>query len=386
MTDDRTADAVAPGEESLLEGDDAANIPGGTKQPWWRQAISIGITVIVLVLVFGFVLPQVADYREIADYLIAVEPGWWVALIAASGWFLIAYPIVLTTTLRTLRLKEAFANHMTGTAVTNSLPSGGAIAIGINYAMYLSWGFTPESVSAGLLAAGVWDWYARIALPVLAVVAIAFVSTVLPWMWVVSIAGAAWVAFSIWLVWVLLRSERIAQAIAGWLDRVVARVAGWLRRDPPGTYDAVLQFRVDLRSVVADRAVPLSIATVANHAAMATLFTVSIYAVGITTDDIPLPWVVLAFSLGRFLVMIPVSPGGLGLVDLGWIGLLTLGWQTANPGAPVDQDAIAAGVLLFRGLSLLPPIPIGMGTWIFWRFNTSWRKPWRTVRRGETTA
>ena len=69
-----------------------------------------------------------------------------------------------------------------------------------------------------------------------------------------------------------------------------------------------------------------------------------------------------------------------------WIGLLTLGWQTANPGEPVDQDAIAAGVLLFRGLSLLPPIPIGMASWVFWRVNSSWRKPWRRVRRGETSA
>ena len=366
--------------------DDAPDMPGGGRAPWWRQAISIGITVVVLVLVFGFVLPQVADYREIADYLIAIEPGWWAALVAASVWFLFAYPVVLTTTLRSLRLKEAFVNHMTGTAITNSLPSGGAIAIGINYAMYLSWGFTPESVSAGLLAAGVWDWFARIALPVLAVFAIAVVSTVLPWMWVVSIAGAAWVAFSVWLVWVLLRSERIAEAIAGWLDRLVARISGWLNREPPGTYEAVLQFRVDLRSVVTDRAGRLTAATVANHIAMATLFTVSVYSVGVTTDQIPVPWVVLAFSLGRFLVMIPVSPGGLGLVDLGWIGLLTLGWQTANPGEPVDQDAIAAGVLLFRGLSLLPPIPIGMASWVFWRVNSSWRKPWRRVRRGETSA
>ena len=130
--------------------------------------------------------------------------------------------------------------------------------------------------------------------------------------------------------------------------------------------------------------VRLSAATVLNHVAMATLFTLSVYAVGVTTDQIPIPWVVLAFALGRFLVMIPVSPGGLGLVDLGWIGLLTLGWQTTNPSVPVDHDLIAAGVLLFRGLSLLPPIPIGMASWIFWRANKSWRQEWQIVRRGET--
>lgn len=359
-------------------------VPSTGRPVWWKQAISIGVTALVLVLVFGFVLPQIADYREILNSVTDISTVWWITLIVISLWFLFAYPIVLTTTLRTLRIKEAFVNHMTGTAITNSLPSGGAIALAVNYAMYLSWGFTPASVSAGLLAAGVWDWFARIALPAIAVLAIALVATVLPWMWLVSIGGVAWVVFSGWLLVRVLRSETMAQKVARWIDGVVARVFSWIKRTPPGTYDAVLQFRVDLRSVVADRAWRLSAATVANHLAMASLFTASVYAVGVSPEQVPVPWVVLAFALGRFLVMIPVSPGGLGLVDLGWIGLLTLGWQTANPGEPVDHDLIAAGVLLFRGLSLLPPIPIGMASWIFWRFNTSWRSDWRTMRRGET--
>lgn len=361
-----------------------ASVPTTEAPPLWKRLVSAAITIAVLVLVFGFVLPQFSDYRAIADYVADITPAWWTALAAATVVFLVAYPIVLTTVLRSLLFREAFVNHMTGTAVTNTLPSGGAFALGLNYTLYLSWGFTPQSVSAGLLAAGVWDWFGRIALPVLAVIAIAIFAEVLPWMWFVSIGGAAWVAFSVWLTVTLLRSESAAQAIARWVDRVAGRVAGWLRRNPPDAYDAVLQFRTDLRSVIANRAMPLTATTVLNHVAMAALYTVSVYAVGVTPDEIPIPWVVLSFALGRFLVMIPVSPGGLGLVDLGWIGLLTLGWQTTNPGVPVDADLIAAGVLLFRALSLFPPIPFGMGSWIFWRANRSWRSDWREVRRGET--
>ncbi len=379
MTDDPTPQS--PPTEDTAE----PSVPSTDAPPIWKRLVSAGITIAVLVLVFGFVIPQFSDYRAMADYVGDITPAWWVALGVATIAFLVAYPIVLTTVLRTLRFVEAFVNHMTGTAVTNTLPSGGAFALGLNYTLYLSWGFTPQSVSAGLLAAGVWDWFGRIALPVLAVVAIAIFAEVLPWMWAVSIGGAAWVAFSVWLTVTLLRSESAAQAIARWVDRVAARVAGWLRRDPPAAYDAVLQFRTDLRSVIANRSLPLTATTILNHTAMAALYTVSIYAVGVTTDQIPVPWVVLSFALGRFLVMIPVSPGGLGLVDLGWIGLLTLGWQTTT-GEPVDTDLIAAGVLLFRALSLFPPIPLGMGSWVFWRVNSSWRQDWREARRGETTS
>ena len=100
-----------------------------------------------------------------------------------------------------------------------------------------------------------------------------------------------------------------------------------------------------------------------------------------SADDVSTPWVILAFALGRLLVMIPVSPGGLGLVDLGFIGLLTLGWGTG-----ANADILSAGVLLYRGLSYLPPIIVGLGSWVFWRANRSWRQDWQVARRGEVTA
>ena len=114
---------------------------------------------------------------------------------------------------------------------------------------------------------------------------------------------------------------------------------------------------------------------------MAALFVVSLRAVGVSGDDVSTAWVILAFALGRLLVMIPVSPGGLGLVDLGFLGLLTLGWGTG-----ANADVISAGVLLYRGLSYLPPIVAGLGSFVFWRFNRSWRRDWQIERRGEMAA
>jgi uncharacterized protein (TIRG00374 family) len=360
------------------------HIPQKPQRPWWKQAISIGITVVVLVAVFGFVLPQLADYRSILDYIGSISTFEWALLAMASAAFLIAYPIVLEQAMRTLALHEAFVNHMTGTAITNSVPSGGALALPVNYTMYMSWGFTPESISAAMLAAGVWDWFGRISLPVLAVVGVALLGEALWWMWIVSIVGVLIVFVMVLVLARILGREDGARKIAQWLDRMGGKVFARINKDKPDIESGVMQFRVDLNSIVRTRAARLTAATVFNHIAMATLFTVSVYAVGVTREQIPIPWVVLAFALGRFLVMIPVSPGGLGLVDLGWIGLLTLGWQATNPDIPVDTDLISAGVLLFRGLSLLPPIPIGMISWLMWRANKSWRQDWRIVQRGKT--
>lgn len=237
-----------------------------------------------------------------------------------------------------------------------------------------------------MLGAGVWDWLLRISLPVIAVIGVAVIGGALGWMWLVSIGGTVAVAVMIVVLKRILGREQDARRLAQWADRMGAHAFRLIKRDKPGIETAVMHFRTDLTSIVRSRASSITIATIGNHVAMASLFAVSVYAVGVTTEEIPIPWVVFAFALGRFLVMIPVSPGGLGLVDLGWIGLLTLGWQTTNPGLPVDHNLKSAGVLLFRALSFLPPIPIGMASWLFWRANGSWRLDWQEAQRGRAHA
>ena len=353
-------------------------IPQRTGQPLWKRLLRAAVTVLVLVLVFGFVLPQLADYRAVADLIGDIEPIQWLLLAIFAMWFLIAYVFVFMSTLPGLRFREGFVVQTTATAINNSLPAGGAIALPITYSQFLSWGFTPESVTAALLTAGVWDQLARLALPVLSVAAIAITGEALWWMWLISLGGIVVVVGAIWLIARILGSQSAALALGKWLDKITNWGLEKIKRDPVDVVAATLKFRDNVRHVAQHRWKWVTAATIANHASMAALFAVSLRAVGVSSDDVSLPWLLLAFSLGRLLVIIPVSPGGLGLVDLGFIGLVSLGW-----GAGADPDLISAGVLLYRALSFLPPILVGLGSWLFWRANRSWRQDWQTERRGE---
>ena len=356
-----------------------SGIPQRTERTLWKRLLRAAVTILVLVLVFGFVLPQLADYQAVADHIGDIEPIQWLLLAIFAGWFLIAYVFVFMSTLPGLRFREGFVVQTTATAINNSLPAGGAIALPVTYSQFLSWGFAPEAVTAALLTAGVWDHLARLALPVLSVAAIAITGEALWWMWLVSLGGIAVVAGLIWLISVVLRSESAAVTLGNWLDRIVNWGLRKIKRDPIDVVAATLTFRSNVRHVAQYRWKWVTATTIANHASMAALFVGSLRAVGVSSDDVSLPWLLLAFSLGRMLVMIPVSPGGLGLVDLGFIGLVSLGW-----GAGADADLISAGVLLYRALSFLPPIVVGVGSWIFWRANRSWRQDWQVERRGET--
>jgi uncharacterized membrane protein YbhN (UPF0104 family) len=152
-----------------------------------------------------------------------------------------------------------------------------------------------------------------------------------------------------------------------------------INRDPVDMVSATLQFRANVIGIVRRRWGWLTAATLLNNLAQVALFVGCLRVVGISDDEISTAWIILSYSLGRLLVAIPISPGGVGLVDLGYIGLLVAGW---SPGSS-DQTLITSAVLLFRILSWLPPIPIGAGSWLFWRANKSWRKDWGTERRGE---
>jgi uncharacterized membrane protein YbhN (UPF0104 family) len=308
-----------------------------------------------------------------------ISPAEWVVLAVLATIFLLGYMFVLMATLVTLRFREAFVVQTTATAINNSIPAGGALSLPVQYAMYLSWGFTAEAVTASFLAAGVWDQTMRLALPVLAVTLIALFGRAAGWMWLAAIVGIAMVVGIVFLLFLLFRSESFAARLGARLGRLVNWGLTRISRDSIDMVTATLQFRHNVIGIVHRRWKQLTAATLLNNLAQVALFVGCLRVVGITEDEIGTAWIILSYSLGRLLVAIPISPGGVGLVDLGYIGLLVAGWSTGS----ADQTSITSAVLLFRMLSWLPPVPIGLGSWIFWRVNKSWQRDWRTERRGE---
>ena len=59
--------------------------------------------------------------------------------------------------------------------------------------------------------------------------------------------------------------------------------------------------------------------------------------------------------------MLPVTPGGAGITELGLVGVLA-----ARAAHPVDAQVTAA-VLLYRAVTYLPFIPLGAAACLAWR-------------------
>jgi uncharacterized protein (TIRG00374 family) len=80
---------------------------------------------------------------------------------------------------------------------------------------------------------------------------------------------------------------------------------------------------------------------------------------GVPSSDVNAVEVFASWSLVRLLGSIPITPGGLGVVELGLTGALV------KFGGPNDE--VVAAVLLYRVLTVVPPIAVGGVCLLLWR-------------------
>ena len=93
----------------------------------------------------------------------------------------------------------------------------------------------------------------------------------------------------------------------------------------------------------------------------------SLRHVGVSEAEVSTAQLLAVFAFGRLLSTVPITPGGLGVIELGYIGGLV-----AAGGAKPD---VVAGVLLFRVLTYGIQIPIGGVTYLIWKRKRSWLRP-----------
>jgi uncharacterized membrane protein YbhN (UPF0104 family) len=112
----------------------------------------------------------------------------------------------------------------------------------------------------------------------------------------------------------------------------------------------------------------LSWTTVLSQVALFFVLLLSLRALGVSEQEVSTAEAFAVYAFSRLLSAVPVTPGGVGLIDLGYIGGLT-----AFGGE--EKAAIVAAVLLFRALTYGIQIPIGGFTYIIWRVKSDWRRP-----------
>jgi putative heme transporter len=325
----------------------------------WRVVRAV-LSVAVIVAVFGFAFPKIANFSEV--WASIAEMTWMelATLAVVSAWNTVTYWFVLYAALPGSRLWQNALVNQASTAVSNTLPAGGAFGVAVTYAMYLSFGLTASAVTLAIVITGIFNNLVKFGLPVVALGLLAATGQATGALLATALIGLAALAGAVLLGVLVLASDRLAAKVGAGLGRIAAPVLRLLRRRPPTDWDAAaVRGRARVIDLLRGRWLVLTVATLVSHLSLYVVLLVALRHVGVSEDEVSWIQVLAAFSFGRLVTALPITPGGLGVVELALTGTLIAAGGEAAP--------VAAAVLVYRALTYLPPILFGIPSYLVWR-------------------
>jgi putative heme transporter len=317
------------------------------------------LALVLVVGAFAFVLPRVADYGDVWAAVTSLSAAGIAALALTAVINLATFGPPWIAALPGLSFVHALVMSQASTAAASVLPGGDAVGMGLSYAMLRRWGFTAEQVTVATAATAVWNAFANVVFAVAAVGLLAVSGESHPLLTTTAVVGSPIVVVSIVLFGVALRDDGKARLIGGYAARLWNRIARLLRRRPVSGWDEwVVGFRREAVGLLRRRWLALTGATLLGHLTVFLVLLVALRAVGVPSADVSLAEAFAAWALIRILTTIPITPGGLGVVELGLTGaLVSFGGHDA---------AVVAAVLLYRVLTYVTPIALGGVCLVVW--------------------
>jgi uncharacterized membrane protein YbhN (UPF0104 family) len=346
----------------------------------WKRILQGLVSLAIIIGIFVGVMPLIADYDEVFATIRAMSQLELLGLLAVGLWNLATYWFVLVAALPGLRLREAAVVNQASTAVANTLPGGGAIGVGVTLAMLTSWGFAVSAIARSAVVTGIWNNFVKLGMPVLALALLAIEGGVTPGRLAAAAIGIAVLVAAVVLFALILKSDRLARAVGRGVGRVVDRLLQLARRDAIGGWDErTANFRRDTIGLLRHRWLGLTAATLLSHISLYLVLLFTLRSVGVSQGELSWIAVLAAFSFVRLISALPITPGGVGVVELGYAAAMTIGMDD------LTSAQVVAAILVFRAITYLLPIPLGLASYIIWRVNKTWRmsQPERNVLVGE---
>jgi uncharacterized membrane protein YbhN (UPF0104 family)/SAM-dependent methyltransferase len=321
------------------------------------SAIGIG----VVVLVFAFLFPKLADYGEVWEVLRDIPMHWILLVVVAAILNHGSYPFMMMALIPGLNYGRALAVRLASTSAANTIPGGGAIGVGITYVMLSEWKVPGARIASMVALTGIWNNILKLTLPLVALAIAVLQGGATGDLIEAALIGTAAVVVMLGAVLLLLGSP-LRTVIEGFFDRLINR---FRKRPDEGV---VGRFFDSVKETSWDGWHRIALATVATNITLFYALLVSLRAAGVRPGEVHWSEALAAFAIIRLVSAIPITPGGVGVTELGLTGIL--GADLADPAVA----RIAAGVLLFRFVTFILPTPTGGIVALVW-----WRK--RSRRR-----
>jgi putative heme transporter len=327
-----------------------------------RRQMALGaLGLVVVVVTFAVVLPRIADYGEVWELVSALDRTWLLALAGAVALNIVTFAPPWMIALPGLRLRQALPFTQASTALTYVAPGGGIVGMAGSYGLLRAWGFGSREVARAVTLTGIWNQLANLLLPVVAVLLLSIEEQRDAVLTTVAVIGAIVFGAAVGLLALVLWSDGLARGVGELVQSVVNRVLRVSTRGPLLDWpERLVHFRRATVDLIRHRWHVLTLAAIAGNLAVFLVLVVSLRAVGVESSQVTWVEAFAGWSLARALQLIPLTPGGVGPVELGLTGIL-VGFGGPNAG-------VVAAVLLYRAFTVLPTLVLGLATMAAWRW------------------
>jgi putative heme transporter len=325
-----------------------------------KRLLGGGFAIAVVVAVFVFVLPRIADYREVWDVLKELSWKDGVILACATVLNIVTFAPPWMAALPGLGFRQALALTQASTALSIVSPAGAAVGMAGSYAMLRSWGFEAGPVGLAVAVTGVWNQLANLAFPIVALALLTAANESHAALRTAALIGVVVLVVVVVAFGLALSSAGRAHRVGELAARLTNRVNRLVRRGPV-TWggETLARFRGGTLVLLRRRWHVLTLATLVGHLSVFVVLLACIRAVGIPVTDVSIVEAFAAWALVRIIGAVPLTPAGLGFVELGLSGAL-VAFGASN------ADAVAA-TLLYRFLTVMPTLVLGLGAAATWR-------------------
>ena len=249
----------------------------------------VAASLVLLVLILVEVVPKFASYSHAWAAMTHLDAWWWAAIAGVALVNQISGVWPYQAALPGLRFWDGFLEVETTGAIANTVPAGGAVAIGMTYKMFSSFGFSAVDISTAIIATGIWNFAAKLGLPVAAVALLAITAHPTARVLDAAVAGVVAMVVAGVALWLVFRFA----AWTHWLGRLADRVVNWVLHffGKPATdriERSLSEFKSQTAHIVRRRGWPLTGTTLANQFVGFVLVLIIVRAVGITAGQVTL--------------------------------------------------------------------------------------------------
>ena len=325
-----------------------------------RRTLQRAAGIAVVVIAFAIVLPRLADYREVWQEVKTLDAQALALLGIVTAVNLATFAPPWMAALPGLRFWRAFVSTQASTASTYIAPGGAAVGIAASLVLLRKWGYRTSDVALAAALTGIWNQLAALGFPALALGLLTLTGGQHPLLRTVGLLGLVGFAVAVVVFVCALASTRLARRIGTLALRAARRLTRLARRrEVRWDAETIVQFRGRTATLLARRWHVLTVATLVGQLSVFAVLLTCLRTLGVTGSEVSLVEAFAAWTLIRLLGSIPLTPGGIGIIEVGLTGFL-VGFGGA------DAEVVAA-VLLYRFLTIVPTLVIGLVLGTTWR-------------------